>query len=310
MNRGRRGEKIFEAKEDYWSFVELLEELAEVFNVNVAAYCLMTNHYHFLVQTPDANLSRSMRHLNSVYTQRYNRRHGYDGPLFRGRYKSILVESDTYALELLRYIHRNPLEAGIVDSLQKYPWSSHKPYMSDAKKWKWLHKNYILKLFSDSRKESVRLYKRFVLRETPEEINRIFGRKKLPSVLGSKGFIDRIKERFFNPKDFEEIPEARRLAPDTDKIKRVVCKAYKIKEDDLYASRRGSFNEPRNIAVYLTRRLRNDTLKEVGGQFNIKKSSSVSSIVERMKSGVKADRGLRMRIEELVEAIIKSQEPT
>ena len=310
MNRGRRGEKIFEGKEDYRSFVELLEELAEVFNVNVAAYCLMTNHYHFLVQTPDANLSRSMRHLNSVYTQRYNRRHGYDGPLFRGRYKSILVESDTYALELLRYIHRNPLEAGIVDNLQKYPWSSHKPYMSDAKKWKWLHKNYILKLFSDSRKESVRLYKRFVLRETPEEIDRIFGRKKLPSVLGSKGFIDRIKERFFNPKDFEEIPEARRLKPDIDKIKRVVCKAYKIKEDDLYASRRGSFNEPRNIAVYLTRRLRNDILKEVGGQFNIKKSSSVSSIVERMKSGVKADRGLRMRIEELVEAIIKSQEPT
>jgi REP element-mobilizing transposase RayT len=72
MNRGRRGEKIFETKEDYWSFVDLLEELNEVFNVKIAAYCLMANHYHLLVQTPDANLSRSMRHLNGVYTQRFN----------------------------------------------------------------------------------------------------------------------------------------------------------------------------------------------------------------------------------------------
>ena len=96
MNRGRRGEKIFTAKEDFWSFVILLEELAEVFNVNVAAYCLMSNHYHILVQTPDANLSRSMRHLNGVYTQRFNKRHCCDGQLFRGRYKSIVVESDSY----------------------------------------------------------------------------------------------------------------------------------------------------------------------------------------------------------------------
>ncbi len=75
MNRGRRGEKIFTAKEDYWSFVDLLEELNEVFNVKIAAYCLKANHYHLLVQTPDANLSRSMRHLNGVYTQRFNKRH-------------------------------------------------------------------------------------------------------------------------------------------------------------------------------------------------------------------------------------------
>ena len=257
MNRGRRGEKIFENMEDYWSFVDLLEELSEVFNVKVAAYCLMSNHYHLLVQTPGGNLSRSMRHLNGVYTQRYNRRHGYDGQLFRGRYRSIVVESDSYALELVRYIHRNPLEAGIVDTLQKYPWSSHKPYLSHAKKWKWLHKDYILKLFSKSKPESIRLYKRFVSKETPEEINRIFGRKKLPSVLGSKRFVDWIKENYFTLKDFEEIPETKRLAPDAAKIKFQVCKAYKIKEADLYVTKRGVFNEPRNVAVYLIRRLRN-----------------------------------------------------
>lgn len=99
MNRGRRGEETFSRIEDYKIFVGLLEELVDVYNVNVVAYCLMSNHYHLLVQTPDANISRSMRHLNGVYTQRYNRNHNCDGQLFRGRYKSILVESDSY----LRY---------------------------------------------------------------------------------------------------------------------------------------------------------------------------------------------------------------
>ncbi len=99
MNRGRRGENIFTTKEDYLSFVDLFEEHDEVFNVNIAAYCLSSSHYHLLVQTPDANLSRSMRYLNGVYTQCYNKRHRCDGPLFRGRYKSIVVESDSYALE-------------------------------------------------------------------------------------------------------------------------------------------------------------------------------------------------------------------
>ncbi len=92
INRGRRGEKIFLSKEDYQSFIILLKELNEVYNVKIVAYCLMENHYHLLIKTPDANLSRAMRHLNGVYTQRYNKRHNYDGQLFRGRYKSETFE--------------------------------------------------------------------------------------------------------------------------------------------------------------------------------------------------------------------------
>ncbi len=310
MNRGRRGEKIFSKKEDYGSFTDLLQELDEVFNIKIAAYCLMSNHYHLLVQTPDANLSRSMRHLNGVYTQRYNKRHGCDGSLFRGRYKSIVVESDSYALELIRYIHRNPLEAGLVDNLQKYQWSTHKSYLSNAKKWNWLHKDFILKLFSESKPESIRLYKQFVLKKTPEEINKIFGRKNLPAVQGRKRFVDRIKDKFFNLNDFEEIPATKRLAPDIDKIKSVVCKAYNTEESELYLSRRGSFNEPRNVAVYLIRRLRNDTLKQVGEQFGIEKYSTVSSIVERVKYEMKVDMRLNRRIRDLAERITKSQRQT
>ena len=97
----------------------------------------------------------------------------------------------------------------------------------------------------------------------PEEINLILARKKLPSVIGSKSFVDKIKEKFFGMKSHEEVPEARNLAPDVDRRKEVVCKHYMVKERDLLVSRRGYFNEPRIVAIYLTRRLRGGTLKYV-----------------------------------------------
>ena len=108
MNRGRRHCDVFEEEEDFHLFLDILKNTSKMWNLKVSAYCLMSNHYHLLVQTPDGNLSRCMRHLNGVYTQRFNRRHDYDGQLFRGRYKAILVEEDHYLLELLRYIHCNP----------------------------------------------------------------------------------------------------------------------------------------------------------------------------------------------------------
>ena len=132
MNRGGRYEDIFEEKKDYSVFLELLQEAIDIFHIKIAAFCLMQNHYHLLIQTPEANISRSMRHINGVYTQRFNKIHGYDGHLFRGRYKSILIDADSYLLQVMRYIHRNPITAGLTDKLN-YSWSSHKAYLSDAK---------------------------------------------------------------------------------------------------------------------------------------------------------------------------------
>jgi chromosomal replication initiation ATPase DnaA len=119
-----------------------------------------------------------------------------------------------------------------------------------------------------------------------------------------------IKDKFFNLKNFEEIPETNKLAPDIDKIKYTVCKAYNIKETELYVTMRGYFNEPRNVAVYLIRHLRNDTLKQVGEQFGIEKYSTVSSIVERVKREMKADKVLKKRIQDLADKISKSQRQT
>jgi len=307
MNRGRRGDEIFEDKDDYTAFITLLKELVENYNVKISAYSLMPNHYHLLVQTPDGNISRSIRHLNGVYTQRFNRTHHYDGQLFRGRYKSILVEGDSYLLELVRYIHRNPLEAGLMENLQKYPWSGHKGYLSNAKKWDWLYKDYILSFFGGNKPECIRRYRQFVSKETPQEINKILSKKKLPSIMGDKSFIENVKERFFSNKSHEEIPESRFLAPETDRIMEEICKFYNVKRQDLLASRRGYFNEPRNVAIYLIRGLRGDTLKGVGKVFGIDRNSSVSSVIERLNKEKRKNKKISKRIENLKAKLVKSQ---
>ena len=279
MNRARRSEEIFHDRQDYQSFVELLEESSEMWNIRVAAYCLMTNHYHILVQTPDANISRSMRHINAVYTQRFNKRHRCDGQLFRGRYKSILVGGDSYLLQLVRYIHRNPVKSGIVSKPDDYRWSSHKGYLSVAKKWNWLHKELMLSMLTKNKKDWIKEYRRFVAIESDDEIAGILERKKWPSVLGPEKFIDWVKGKYYALKTDQEVPQAKDLAPETDLIIKAVCKFYDVRRDELYRSRRGQFNEPRNVAVFLTRKLRRDSLKDIGRQFHMEKYSSVSSII-------------------------------
>jgi len=227
--------------------------------------------------------------------------------LFRGRYKSILVDADSYLLELLRYIHRNPLQAGLVHKLDSYNWSSHKGYLCDAKKWNWLHKDFILSLFTRDKRQRRRLYKQFVAMETSEEITEIFEGKKLPSVLGSERFMDLVKDRFFAQKNHEEVPESRLLAPDREKIKGVVCRAYHVSEEDLLKSKRGIFNEPRNIAIYLTRQLRAEGLDEICRQFHMGRYSSASSAIERVRVQMSKDSQLKKRVEKLRSMLTKNQ---
>ena len=312
LNRGRRGELIFADNYDYIAFIDLLIDTCEQWNLRVAAYCLMPNHYHLLVQTPDANISRCMRHIDGVYTQRFNRRHECDGSLFRGRYKSILIEADSYLLTLVRYIHRNPLKAGLTEKLKQYPWSSHRGYISRAEKWNWLHKDFVLSMLSKNKAEQVRNFRQFISAEDDEvdEISKVLERKKWPSILGTSSFIDKVKIRFFFEKTSDEIPQSRELAPTPAQIKTAVCRNYRINKDELMVSKRGVFNEPRNVAIYLTRRLRGDSLKEIGEQFRINKYSSVSSVIERMKKVLAKDRQLMKRVEGIVLALSKSQEQT
>jgi REP element-mobilizing transposase RayT len=310
MNRGRRGEDIFSDDQDYAMFTELLVETSKMWNVRVAAYCLMPNHYHMLVQTPDANISRSMRHLNGVYTQRYNGRNKCDGQLFRGRYKSILIDTDSYLLQAVRYIHRNPLKASLAENLDEYKWCSHKGYLSIAKKWDWLHKDYILSLLSKNRKEWLRYYRKWVSVEDEDEVSQKISGVKWPVCIGPQAFIDRIKEKYGTKKMNKEIPASRELLPDAKRISDVVCRFYGVGNDEITKKCRGRKNEARNAAIYLVRKLRLDTYKQIGDHYGTENDRTVRSVCVRMSKALREDKDLAEKMKRLTKMIETSQEWT
>jgi REP-associated tyrosine transposase len=309
MNRGRRGEQIFLEERDYKTFLELLMESMELWNLRIAAYCQMPDHI-LLIQTPDANLSRCMRHINGVYTQRFNRLHQCDGQLFRGRYKAIVVDADSYLLQLVRYIHRNPLRAAMVEELSSYAWSSHRGYLSKFKKWDWLHKDFVFSMLSKDKRQQRRLYREFVVQEDSAEISQVFEKKKLPSILGSEGFIDWIRSEFFERKKHIEVPESKILAPRREEIVELVCRIYGVSEEEILKPIRGTFNEPRSVAIYLTRQLRGENLAEICREYGLKTHSSASSAVERVRGQLIKDRRFRKRVDKLTQMLAKRQTET
>jgi len=183
MNRGRHQDTLFHDHHDYAVFLDLLRESGALWKIKIAAYCLMTNHYHLLIQTPQANLDRCMRHINGIYTQRFNRKYHTDGQLFRGRYKAVLVDADNYLLELVRYIHRNPLRAGIVKTPEAYPWSSYRGYLSESDNWKWLCKEFVLGMLDDNRKRQRKTFLEFMNQGDSVDVQEFYARKNLASCL-------------------------------------------------------------------------------------------------------------------------------
>jgi hypothetical protein len=268
----------------------------------------MSNHYHLLVHTPDGNISRCMRHINGVYTQRFNRDHKKDGQLFRGRYKAVLVDANSHLLEVLRYIHRNPLRAGLAKEVKEYPWSSHQGYMSNARKWAWLHKDILLSMLCEKKRGQQAAYMDFVSQVEPEEIERFYSLKNLPSVLGSDSFKEWIKEKFNHLSCQEEIPESRELAPTADKIIFVVCDYFKVKKEEIAVSKRGTENLPRDVAIYLVRRNCRETLARIGRHFSINNYSTVSSAIERIKARKNKDRTLQEQLAAIGRKLNKSQQ--
>src|SRR5207247_381934 len=124
--RGNARQAIYTDDADRQMFLLVLEDVETRYHWLCHAYCLMDNHYHLLLETPQGNLSAGMRQVNGVYTQRFNRRHGRVGHIFQGRFKAILVERESYLLELCRYLVLNPVRAGIVRQPERYRWSSYR----------------------------------------------------------------------------------------------------------------------------------------------------------------------------------------
>ena len=148
MNRGARRHDVFLTAQDRHLFLRLLVEACRRLGVEIVAYCLMGNHYHLLLHCPEGGLSETMQRLISVYTRAFNKAHGFDGALFRGRFVSKLITSETYAVTASRYIHLNPTDIGM--RYDEYPWSSYRAYTKAIKRPPWLAQDRILELVGGS----------------------------------------------------------------------------------------------------------------------------------------------------------------
>ena len=208
--RGNARQDIFHDDHDRREMLDLLKEIITDLNWICHAYCLMTNHYHLLVETSEGNLSRGMRHLNGIYTQRFNRRHSLTGHVFQGRYKAIVVEKDTYLLALCRYIVRNPSKAGLVHTPAEWPWSSYRDTAGIVKGEGIVHADWILSQFSDSPPAARRAYHLFVLseKEQPNPWESLQG----GIYLGKGSLMEKMKVLTRGKERFKEIPRKQRYA--------------------------------------------------------------------------------------------------
>ncbi len=209
--RGDRREDIFEDDADRLAFLSILEQVIARFNWICHAWCLMDNHYHLLIQTPDANLSKGMRQLNGVFTQTSNRRHRRVGHLFQGRFKAILVDSDAYLLELSRYVVLNPIRAGMVKRPDEWRWSSYRATVGLESAPPWLAAGSLLAQFAKRRKVARQRYARFVA----EGVNADSPWRDLRGqvFLGDDHFVERMQAQGNAGKDDVQIPFAQRRPP-------------------------------------------------------------------------------------------------
>jgi len=267
--------------------------------VIVYAYCLMPNHYHLLVRTPSGNLSRFMRHLNGVYTQRFNREHARDGPLYRGRFKGILVQEDSYLLEVVRYIHKNPVKARLVERLSQFKWSSHQSYVGKKSPMPGVDTGYVLKYFSRSRKKAVELYRQFMSEKEDGEVEKFYGAKKQGSILGDLEFVERIKEKYIlsDPLPDMEITEIRRIRGEgiIGKIKKEVCRLFKVSAKQLLHGERGTSNIARQVALSLSKELSGLKHSEICGHFGIISERTLGSHCLRLQDKLEEDNVLRKK---------------
>ncbi|MDP2242368.1 MAG: transposase [Burkholderiales bacterium] len=209
-SRGNARAAIFGGDEDRELFLETLTQVVERFNWLCHSYCLMDNHYHLMIETPDGNLTVGMRQLNGVYTQRFNRRHRRVGHVFQGRFKAILVDRDSYLLELCRYVVLNPVRAGIVKRARDYRWSSYRAMAEEVEAPALLTCDWVLSQFGQSKSASSRKYREFVRDgvqgESPWE--KLTGQ----ILLGSERFVAKIKPVLASKANLKEITRVQRFA--------------------------------------------------------------------------------------------------
>jgi len=292
INRGNGGDVIFKSIRDRNRFLSYLGKASERFSIRIHAYCLMSNHYHLLVETPEPNLSRAVQWINVSYAAYFNRKRDRHGHLFQGRFKAILVQADEYLKQLSRYIHLNPVRAGLVGKPRDYTWSSYPAFAGKIKKPDWLEADWLLSQFGTKRKEAEKNYRRFVEDVDMEKISNPADDIMGGFLLGSPDFVRWVKDTFLRScADTREIPQLRKLKPviSPETVIEAVGEVYGCDMDQILAKGRKR-NIARDIAIYLARDLTGMTTVSLGKYFGGISGAAVTKryqFVDKAKAGSK-----------------------
>ncbi len=291
-SRGNERKAIFNSKGDRERFLSYLESAHERYGALIHVYCLMKNHYHLLLETPRSNLSQILHHINGAYTNYYNAKRKRAGHLFQGRYKSILVDKDAYCQELSRYIHLNPVRAGIAYSASEYPWSSYGYYIGVKRRPQWLIIERVLEYFDNDVKEASKYYRLFVEENLGEKMSSPLKDVFASSFLGSEEFIDWAKEKWigFKNADVRNIPVLKKLkgAPSLEQIDQTVGSIIN-RQDPLH----------KKFCLYIGQRNGGYRLKDIGAYYNMR-GSAVSQSNRRFKEKIDRGKNLKKRLKEIL----------
>ena len=209
--RGNAQQDIFIHDDDRYDFLEMLSRANDRYHWLCHAYCLMSNHYHLLIETRQPTLSKGMKYINGLYTQRFNRRYRRVGHVFQGRYKSILVESDPYLLELARYIVLNPVRARMVRSAKDWPWSSYQATAGLKAADSCLETDWVLSGFGEQKKIAQEGYRRFVQQGKGQPSPWEFIKNQI--YLGTDQFVEDMQCKLDPKQSLKDIPKPQKQAP-------------------------------------------------------------------------------------------------
>jgi REP element-mobilizing transposase RayT len=298
MNRGRARQSTFVDEADDQAFLDTLAEAHRLWGIEIFGYALMGNHYHLCLRTPRGNLSRVMRHLDGIYTQRFNRRHRRDGTLFRGRYKAILIDADEYLAAVVRYIHLNAVEAGLVQMPEDYLWASHRYYVQAKGAPGWLDTCPVLAQLGGRQ-----AFHEFVLSGNEESLKKYYESKRQSPVLGREAFIERLGGPGARAAREHPRYERRVVEIGPERVINEVEREFKVAREEIFLGVRGRENEARKVALYLVKRCCDRTLAEMAEYFGIGNYSTVSWNCRAIESRMAKDKKLSDRIEKIVTRI-------
>jgi putative transposase len=302
--RGNRRDVIFSDDKDRFRFLELMEQSLRRYQVELHAYVLLPNHFHFLAQTRRANLSRWMHWLIASYSIWFNRRHRSNGHLFQGRYKSFLVQGGRYLLGLSRYIHLNPVRGRVLGAgnptvrrarLRAYRWSSYRGYAGLARQDEFVIEELVLGELGGRRRDESKLrYRRFVEAGLVREIENPFEAVRWQAALGDESFVQRLKDRLKahgeKRGEITAVRRAHRWAEPRAVIARVAAHHGLAARELLQERHYGS--QAHNVAMWLLRQ-RGVTLREIGTLFGGMNYPAVSQRVRRVEKSITGDKRLR-----------------